>query len=373
MKLLVTQPVLSEALQAASYFIPARTLSNAPAAAVLRGEENTLWVQCRDFGHSFQCNVPAEVIEAGEVRVPLRIISDVVRRLPPGSLMVSSADGSGGLTLSIGNSSYSIVTLGGTEMLEGPGNEEYPPDEIISLAGKDFKTMVSSTAFAASSDVSREMMTGVNMRLEGNYISMAAIDGVRLAYNRLSISKQVLVEMSAVVPAKLLEDVARIAQDKETVHVEFHSKTVCFRAGNYTIVTRTLEGKFPAYKEIINIEGGTSVLMSCSEFCDALERVSLFSKDSDRAVVLDLQRDKVVISSRSADVGSAREEVPAKVDGELFRISFNARYLLEGIRAFSGEDVLLRLTGPVSKACVQTPSSPEWADYRYILMPLRME
>ncbi|MGB9867499.1 MAG: DNA polymerase III subunit beta [Bacillota bacterium] len=373
MKLLVAQPRLSEALQAASYFTPPRTLSNAPAPAVLRGEEGTIWIYTQDFGQWFECNIPGEVIEPGEVRVPLKILVEVVKKLPTGAVMLSLNDGNGNMLISTGNSNYAVVTLAGAEVETDLEEKSYPPEETVTIPGKSFGTIVASTAFAASSDLTRDIMTGVNMRFEENFVSMAAVDGVRLAYNRIQVAQSARSEVSAVVPAALLGDVARICQDKETVEVQFYRKAVCFKSGNYTVFSRTLEGKFPAYKEIINIEGGTSVIVGKNDFCDALERVSLFSRDTDKAVVLDLEPAKVVISSMSADVGSGREEVPARVEGERFRVSFNARYLLEGMKPFSAEDVLLQLTGPVSKACVRAWESTDWVDYRYILMPLKME
>lgn len=374
MKFLASQTTLSEALQATSYFAPTKSLGGTPTAVHMTAEEGQLTISCSDFGHLFRCQVPGEVLQDGEVLVPYRIFSEVVRRLPPGSVLLSLDEGGGSFTISWGNSSYNLNVLSPGSSAMEDAEEPASSASTVQLTSAQFRRIVASTAFAASSDLAREIMTGVCISWEGEWLSMAAIDGVRLAHNRTKVQSTSPKDVCAVVPARILNDVGRLAGEKGGVDVQFEEKRVRFSMGNYRVTSRVLEGKFPDYREILKVHGGTSVRVDRASFIAALERVSLFSKDTDRAVVIDLDREKVTLGSRSQEVGSAREELPATVTGDLIRVSFNARYLIEGMNVVDEDGgVILTLTGLASKALITVPDSDEWSEYTYVLMPLRME
>ncbi|MGB9879737.1 MAG: DNA polymerase III subunit beta, partial [Anaerolineae bacterium] len=175
-------------------------------------------------------------------------------------------------------------------------------------------------------------------------------------------------DIKAVVPGRALNEIARIASEASDTCFEIGSGQVFFDVGRIRIMSRLLEGQFPPYRQIIPSSFVTTARVQTSALHDAVERASLISADDDYAVRLRLSSEGIAVLSASSKVGRAQEAVEAQVEGEEMEIAFNARFLIDGLRAVDAQEILFRTTGRFGPACIRPL---EHENFIYVVMPLK--
>jgi len=311
--------------------------------------------------------VGAKVEEEGAVSVPARLLMDLVANLPPGKIEVRSED-----------QSLILTAPGADSRLYGLAAEEFPPlpkmegEQKLSLDPKEFSAAVSQVSFAAATDESRPILTGILLKGSGKRISLVGVDGFRLAEKRLSLAEELAEEISLVVPARTLVEVARLSSRQEApiqVALLPRESQILFGLDGVRITSRLLEGQFPDYEKIIPSSFTTRAQLPTGDFLQAVRLASIFARDSASVVRLQLDAEKpLVLSANTAEVGEGKTEVEAKVEGEPLQIAFNSKYLTDVLSRLQSEEVVFEATGALNPGVIKPVGS---SDYLHIIMPVR--
>jgi DNA polymerase-3 subunit beta len=241
-------------------------------------------------------------------------------------------------------------------------NEEY-----FEMPVKNFKEMVSQTAFAVSDDETRFFMNGVYLEKIEDKIVMVATDGRRLAY----IDKEAnnISDFSGViVPPKILNIITKRAGDEGLIGISISGKMIYIRFGFYSLSSVLLDGQFPNYKKVIPEEHANSLSVDRKEMLDALRRGSLLVEQKSHRIFISLKSGIMEIYSEEGEIGEAKEEIACKYDGEEVSLALNYRYLEEPLKAMDCDEIQICFTES-SKAITVTPVPK--TDFFHIVMPMQ--
>ena len=225
---------------------------------------------------------------------------------------------------------------------------------------------VSRVARSASRDESRPVLTGILVRFEQGKIVMAATDSYRLSVKETPLEGEAP-ELEAIIPARALGELGRIAQSGDTVELGVHENQVVFAAEDVWLTTRRIDGQFPNYKQLLPEAFEHDVTIPRTELLDLVRRVSVMAQRNS-PLRLRFAEGELTVSAQTQDVGEARESVPVQFTGEPLEIGFNAEFLREGIESVSTDEIQLRLISPLRPGLI----TAEGDDFWYLIMPIRL-
>jgi DNA polymerase-3 subunit beta len=211
------------------------------------------------------------------------------------------------------------------------------------------------------------VLTGVLVRFEPGKVVMAATDSYRLSVKETSF-EGAAPELEAIVPARALGELARIAQGAEQVELGVHENQVVFGIDGTWLTTRRIDGQFPNYKQLVPESFEYEVPLPREELLEVVRRIAVMAQRNSPLRVR-FAEGEVVISARTQDVGEAQESLPIPFSGEPLEIGFNAEFLRDGIESVSGETVRMRLISPLRPCVLQAEGSE---DFLYLIMPIRL-
>jgi len=329
-------------------------------------------------------HVETEVIGItdGVCVAPAKLLADIVRSLEPGAVTIESE----GEKIEIGaaRSRFGLRTFSVEDFPSLPD----PPAPATFLPASALAGALRQVVRAASGDDARPLLTGVLIAPEGSGVRLVATDSYRLALRDIDGSDALADNAQILVPARALAELLRLSAlggAKETVAVDGGNGTsgatgptvglaigehdVTFTAGDVKVSTRLLDGTYPDYRQLIPAEYPNRLHVGKDSLLDALRRVRLLVRDNTTPVRLSMRHGGVDLTVVSQEVGDASETVDADFDGEELTIAFNPTYLIDGVEAVSGDEVLLETVDATKPATVR---SAELTDFQYLLMPVRV-
>lgn len=310
----------------------------------------------------------ADVRGEGAITIPAKLITSYVSLLMDEKVDLSLGDG---MSLLV-NSSTSNTKIKGISSDEFPLIPKVEAEHSFSVSTKDLDVSIAETVFAASTNISRPVLSGVYLVVNGGEMKMVATDSYRLAEKKLTLSKKIDGEFSCIVPARTISELGKIANKSEAkeVNIDVSKNQILFKVGGVELVSRLIEGKFPEYERIIPKEGKTKVEVSVEDLSLVLKRVSLFARENNNSVKLSATNDgKLQVSTDETKVGEEKAEVAIKIEGENNKISLNAQYLLDVLTYLTEEKIVLEINDKLSPAVIKVARRD---DYIYIIMPLKV-
>ena len=317
--------------------------------------------------------VGAMVEEEGAITVPARLLSDFVDSLPAERIDLNVTQRPKAVHLTCARSE---ATINGTDA------EEFPPiptvEEGLSakLDVRKLRTAIAQVAFAAATEESRPVLTGVKLEMEGDDFTMAAADGFRLAVHKEKLVEPVAEPTSVIIPAKTLTEISRFLGDQdEPVEMMMSSAKgqALFQLKSIEVVSQLIQGAFPNYGQLIPQSYQTRAVFDLQEFQRAARTASIFARDGSGIVRLqvipgsDGAPGKIVISARAEEVGEHTDEIDTEIEGEEAKIAFSNRYLLDVLAVLERGKVALEATSPSSPG-VFKPTTTD--DYVHVVMPM---
>lgn len=307
----------------------------------------------------------ASVEREGSVVVPGRLFSDIVRSLPEAAVTLSVEDGA--VAVSCLQSSFTVRTLPAEDFPKFPHVEA---DKEIELPADRISAVVRHVGKAVSRDETRPVLTGILMTVEGTVFKMVATDSYRLAVKETVLPAEAAQSVEMVVPGKVMEEISKMASQKDVVSVGIAENQAVFSFAGTQIVTRRMEGTFPNYRQLIPKDSETKVLVPREEFLAAVKRVSLLAQHNTPLRITISQEDQTLgLSATTHDVGDASEDLMVKVEGADVEIAFNHIFLADGLAVAEGETVELGVVSPLKPGTI---TSAEDEGFLYLLMPVRL-
>lgn len=372
MKVTCNRRVLHEALQHVGRVVAGRTTLPILSNVLLEAKQAALRLVAYDMEIGAESTIAAEVDEEGALTVPARVLTDVVASLPDATVQISRRDQTL-LGLVCGRSEY---TINGLPAEEYPKLPEVGGEIAFQMPQSEMRDMIRTTVFAASTDETRAILTGILLRRDGDTLKMVATDSYRLAVRTASHERVELPgeqeSWQAIIPARALQELSRMLDPADTetpVKVRAGEQQILFQVGPYTLVSRLIEGQFPNYERVIPAETERRIVVNRTDLQGAIRRAAIVARAEASKVVFRTQDGTLTISAESGDVGRAHEELAATVEGDEVEIAFNADYLTDVLSVIESDTVVWELTGALSQTVLKGSDEP---DYIYVVMPMQL-
>ena len=317
--------------------------------------------------------IGAQIEEEGSITLPARLLTELVNSLPPERVDMTSTSEPTSLSVSCARFNATI---------NGIDADEFPPIPTVDsgLVGKIEPKLLSDAighvAFAAATDDSRPVLTGIKVEISGDDFKFAAADGFRLAVYNGKLSEPMSEDLSLIVPARALQEVNRLIGNEEQP-IEFtvtpSKSAALFRLDNIEVVTQLLQGTFPNYAQLIPQSYDTRALVNLGELLRATRSASIFARDGSGIIRLIVSEGaegapgKMSIASKAEELGENYGEVDAWVEGGEARIAFNSKYLSDVLEVLQESEVAVETTTPSSPGVVR-PVGKE--NYVHVVMPM---
>jgi DNA polymerase-3 subunit beta len=312
----------------------------------------------------------ANVTKNGSLTLPAKKFYEIVKSLPETDVKIASDKN--GVKISADRFDSRMQTL---------PREDFPtlPESAVAggamLPRAALKEMVSKTQFAITGEDTRYFLNGALFVMRPDSMSLVATDGHRLALvtvprnGKAGKSDQ---EDRPILPKKTLGELGRLLMEGEgDIQFERGENHLFFKLGDRTLISRMIDGQFPAYERVIPKGNDKHIEFERDRLTNAVKRVALLSNERSRVVKFALEKGKVDVTSSSPDLGEAHEELPVDYSGGSMQICFNAQYVLDFLSAVSTDIVSFDLKDEVSQAVVK-PVGAEGYDYTYVIMPMRV-
>ena len=374
MNFVCAQSELNASLQLVSRAVASRPTHPVLANVLLTADAATgrLSLTGFDLNLGIQTSLAAAVESSGAITLPSRLFSEIVSRL--------SSDSP--ITLSCGEADelVQLTSLSGSYQMRGMPADDFPDLPLVQSGTPiriDAEALVKglrATLFASSSDESKQLLTGVHLRLDGDGLECAATDGHRLAVLRLPAAAP-SDSFAVTVPARSLRELERLLTGRpssEPLSLFCDRGQVVALWADQVLTSRTLDGTYPNYPQLIPESFNRRIVLDRRGFVSALERVAVLADQHNNVIKISSgpAAGKVMIRADAQDVGSGSESLAAEISGEEIEIAFNVRYLLDGVKAMGSDQVVLQCNAPTTPA-VLAPVG-EANPLMYLIMPIQI-
>src|SRR5919108_500874 len=363
MKIVCQRDDLAQKLGVVSRAVSTRASVQILAGVLLRAEGGRLNLAATDMELSLRSTLTSQVDGEGAVVVPGRLFVDLVRLLPESEVTIEHRAEESVVRITCGPSSSTLHTYAADDF------PRLPDLDAVGTFTVDREVLldtVSRVARSASRDESRPVLTGILVRFEGGKLVMAATDSYRLSVKETQLEGEIP-ELEAIIPARSLAELGRIAQASDSVELGVHENQVVFAADDVWLTTRRIDGQFPNYKQLLPETFEHELTLPRNELLDVVRRVGVMVQRTS-PIQLRFAEGELTVYARTQDVGEARESLPAQFTGEPLEIGFNAEFLREGIESISADEIRLRLISPLRPAVINGDED----DPTYLIMPIRL-
>jgi DNA polymerase-3 subunit beta len=329
----------------------------------LRAEAGRLHLAATDMEVSLRASAEAQVADEGTVVVPGRLLLEIARSLPDSEVTIEHRPEEAVVVVTSGTATYRLHTYSAEDF------PRLPDAESVSLHSVDREALVETIARvgrSASRDESRPVLTGILVRFEPGKVVMAATDSYRLAVKETPV-EGTLPELEAIIPARALQELARIAGSSDEVELGLLDNHVVFGADGTWLTTRRIDGQFPNYRQLLPEQFEHELSLPREELLEVVRRVSLMAQRNS-PLRLRFADGELTVSAITQDVGEARESLPAPYSADPLEIGFNAEFLRDGLDSVDSETLRFKLISPLRPAVLQGSSD----DYVYLIMPIRL-
>jgi DNA polymerase-3 subunit beta len=367
MNFTITKDQIIAGLQAVQNVVSNRTTLPILSNVLLRADGSHLEITATDLDVTVACKVEAKIAKAGATTLPVKKLFGIVRELN-GEIEIET-DEKNVASIKSGSSYFKI---------HGLAAEEFPPlpnfkdDKKVVVSQETIRSMLKKTSFAVSTDESRYVLNGIFISLKEGKMTFVATDGRRLALvdEEVDISEKSSGEF--IVPAKAVNELTRLLQDKGTVEIKFGENQASFALQNENsfsvlLITKLIEGNYPNYRQVIPGEAKERIALGREEFQQALRRAEIMTSEKANSVKLAFGNNTLTITANSPEVGEARETLAINYKGKEFAIAFNPRYLIDPLGALSVDEVFMELIDELSPGVVKI-NGP----FLYVVMPMRL-
>jgi DNA polymerase-3 subunit beta len=313
---------------------------------------------------SLRLTVDCEVEGEGAVVAPGRLLVDLVRLLPESEVILEHKSDQGVLEITCGTAHYKLNTFSAEDFPKLP---EAEAAQTFTADRAAFLETVSRVARAASRDESRPVLTGILVRFEGGKLVMAATDSYRLSVKETELPGAEAADLEAIVPARALTELGRIARDSGDLQIGVQENHVVFGAGDVWLTTRRIDGQFPNYKQLLPETFEHEVKLPREEFLEVVRRTSVMAQRNS-PIRLRFADGEVTVSAQTQEVGEAKETLPVPFTGEPLEIGFNPEFLKDGLESVETDEVALQLISSLRPGLIRS----EEESFAYLIMPIRL-
>lgn len=371
MKLSCLKENLNKGLGIISRAVATRTTLPITQNVLISTDQSQLKLAATNLEIAISCWVGAKIESEGAITIPARVLTEFVGSLPNDVVSLNLKHH----TLELKCGRYE-ARINGLDAADFPPIPHVGDGFSTKVQAEELRQSINQVAFAAATEESRPVLTGVQTEFEGSKMVMAAADGFRLAVHRNNLIEPVKDKVTMIIPAKAYHELSRLATDPEEeieITLNAQKSQVLFKMKGAEMVSQLIQGTFPNYSQLIPQTYTTKARIDVVEFQRAIKMASIFARDGSgiaRVIITPggtPEAGKVTISARADEIGDNVGEIDALVDGEAAKIAFNARYLADVLSVIKQPQVSLEVTTPSNPGVIR----PVGADnYDHVVMPM---
>jgi DNA polymerase-3 subunit beta len=375
MRVTVLQENLAHGLSIVSRAVSPRSTLPVLANVLVATDEGRLRLSATNLELGITCWIGAKIVEEGSTTVPARTFTDLVATLPSDQVEMS---------LNVRNQKLNVRCASSNTDINCIDSQEFPPMPVPDLAEgipinvSDLKEMIQQVAFAASSDEARPVLTGVLLTTQGNQLTLQAADGFRLSIRKAELSSSPSRPIKAIIPARALAELARIASDGETtvtMVLPASRGQVIFHMKDFELVSQLIEGSYPDLEQVIPRSHQTRTVISTPAILKACKQAEIFAREGSHIARIqitpgaDNQPGTVEISGQSEETGFNQTVIDANIEGTQLLIAFNVRFLREVLDVVKTANVILE-TNIETTPGVFRPAGED--NFLHVIMPMHL-
>jgi len=375
MKVSCLQENLTKGLSIVSRAVATRSTLPVLSNILLSTDESRLKLSATNLEIGINCWIGAKVEQEGATTVPARLLTEFVNSLPADRVNLELINRTQTLNLKCGRFEANIKGIDAQEfplifVPEEDNRVNIPPDQL--------RLMIDQVAFAAATDETRPVLTGVLAELTADKLTLAAADGYRLSVRSIPLEQGPERPMSVVIPARALQELRRISGEEEQpvqMLVAPNRNQVFFHLNDVDLVSQLVEGAFPDYRQIIPTSSNTKTTVNTVDFQKAVRMAFIFARDASNVVRIQVVPNgsggpgRLIVSATSSEHGDNVSELDVTVQGGPIEIAFNARYLLDVLSVIDTAQVTLETRDPASPGVLRLVGNN---DFVHIIMPMHI-
>ncbi|MDR2397370.1 MAG: DNA polymerase III subunit beta [Spirochaetaceae bacterium] len=366
MKFTGERSVLLKEIAIAQEIISSKNAISILSNIYLEAEQDTLSIKATDIKVNFQTTVPVIVIEPGSTTVFGDKFLGILNAIPEGEIEFEQVDTKITIRPTFKKIRFQLKSIASEKFPEFPAPQQ---EKAFEMPVKDFKEMILQTIFAVSDDETRYFMNGVFFEKAEDKLVMVATDGRRLAYISKALDTAIEDFPGIIIPPKILHIIMKRAGDEGLISISVSDTIIFIQFGSYNLSSVLIEGQFPNYHRVIPENQSSSFIVNRLEMLDALKRVSLLVEQKSHRVYLGLSAATIAVYSEESDIGTAKEEIPCKYEGEEVAIALNYRYLEEPFKVMEDTEICIQFT-EATRAITILPEPAK--DFFHIVMPMQL-
>jgi DNA polymerase-3 subunit beta len=381
MKISCLQENLAKGLSIVGRAVASRSTLPVLSNVLLATDGGQLKLSATNLEIGVNCWVGAKVEEDGAITVPARLLADFVNSLPPERIDMELDLSTQTLNLKCARFESNIKGIDAQEFPVVPTAAMAVDDATVAikLEPESLRMMIEQVVFAAATDESRPILTGVLIQFKEDNLTMAAADGFRLSVKAISLKQSPSDLHEVIVPARALTELSRVAADQEQpveVIITPARKQILFHLEGVDLVSQLIEGKFPDYKQIVPKGYATRSILDTTSFLKAARVSHLFARDSANIIKLEitpagdeLMNGQITLIATSAELGDNVADLDASIEGDPLEIAFNAKYLIDVLSIIETPQVALETTAASSPGVIRPLGDDQ---FTHVIMPMHI-
>ena len=378
MKISCLQENLARGLAIVGRAVATRSTLPVLSNILLESDEGRLRLAATNLEIGVNCWIGARIEEEGRTTVPARLLTEFVNSLPPGQIEMELVERTQTLNLKCARYEANIKGIDASEFPTVPTAESIDGQNNLYLEAEAFRRMIEQVVFAAATDESRPILTGVLAQFHQGGLTLAAADGFRLSVASADVGADVDDVANVIIPARALAELNRVsAEQEEPIELIMtpSRNQILFHLANTDLVSQLIEGSFPDYNQIVPKASTTRTLVSTDELLKAVKVAFLFARDAANIIRLnvvpgsELTPGQMIVTGTSAEFGDNVSELDASIEGDGVEIAFNARYMIDALSVAGTAEVALETSTPNSPGVIR-PVGDE--SFLCVIMPMHI-
>lgn len=369
MKFIVTKQALLDGLQRIQNITNNRVTLPILSNVLLEVSEKNLSLTATDLEVSIRTQIPVAIVEKpGVTTLPARRLLSIIRELPAEEISFET-DPRNITSIRSGPSFFKVFGLPKDEFPAFPSLEE---KRCFTMAQHDLKEALRKTSYAISLDESRYVLNGVLFSFKEGCLTLVATDGRRLALTDAELGEIKYPsdhECDFIIPTKTINELHRLLDDEKEVRLHVGENRVCFDFGTSVLATKLVDGKYPNYRQVIPSETNERVVLEREIFFQSVRRVALLSNNKSGSISLNFSENNLDITSKTPEIGEAKESLTIPYKGKNLSISFNPDFLMDPLKNLNDDTIILELIDEMSPGVFKLNSAQR---FLYVLMPIRV-
>lgn len=371
MKLKIKKEEILKGLQRIQGVVEKKNTMPILSNMLLTAEGSGIQILATDLEIGLRGHYAAEVEKPGAVVVSAKKMYEIVRELPDENIRIQTEEGSWVRVLS-GQAQFKLV---GLPKEEYPSLPDVAEEGMITIDGATLRDMIKKTIYSVGENDTRYVLNGLFVHMSpvknGLTIRMVGTDGHRLSMiDRVVDAKHK--EESMIVPKKAMLELRRLLEEDPSageLRVGFGKNHALFKRDGLMMVSKLIDGNYPNYLQVVPTQNTKKVVVSREMITHAVRRVSILSKEKTNAVKLQLEKNRMILSTNNPEVGEANEDITVDYKGEELTIGFNSRYMMDVLTAMDKEAVRLEFNDPLSPCLIMEEGDE---NYKCVVMPMRV-